>query len=294
MSRTISTAGINLIKSFEGFCGTAYRVPVGYNSDGTVKYDSQYYTIGYGHCGADVKAGQTITESEAVTLLQKDLKYYVSCVNNKAYCPVTEQLNQNQFDALVSICYNCGAGGLQDLCAGRTIAQIGNAIPTHYCYSNGEYLQGLANRRKKEQALFNTHEITKVTLKSAAGGYKSNEADPLGGSAQKIITIPKGATVTWVCDDGYGWSKVTYKGKTYWIVNSKIKGYKKLGLSTYPVVTAKKGKMVCRLNSKKTAFAAKTVLKKNRKFTIICTITSGKHKGYYYCKRNGKYYYIKS
>jgi len=156
MSKTISTKGINLIKSLEGFVAVAQRYQVGTDSKGNPIYDSPYPTAGYGHCGSDLKVGQKITEAEALELLKKDLKKFVSYVNNKTYCPVVDSLNQNQFDALVSICYNCGPGGLQALCKGRTVTQIGKAIPTHYCYSNGVYMQGLANRRAKEQALFNT------------------------------------------------------------------------------------------------------------------------------------------
>ena len=53
---SISPAGINLIKKWEGFRGSAYLDPVG------------IWTIGYGHTKG-VKPGQVISESEALNLL---------------------------------------------------------------------------------------------------------------------------------------------------------------------------------------------------------------------------------
>ena len=54
---------IRKIKEFEGFSLKAYKpVPT-----------EKFYTIGYGHYGADVKANQVITEKEAENLLRKDL-----------------------------------------------------------------------------------------------------------------------------------------------------------------------------------------------------------------------------
>ena len=129
-----------------------------------------------------------------------------------------------------------------------------------------------------------------TTTKSATGGYTTNETDPIGGTSKKKITIPKGVTVKWIKDDNYGWSQVEYKGKKYWVVNGKLS---KSGLSKYKTITFKKGHIVRRLNSKKNGFETKTALKKNRKFTVICIVTSGKYKNWYYCKRNGKYYYCK-
>lgn len=154
MARKTSQKGIDLIKSFEGFTSVAFRLQVGSDSNGNPIYDSDNCTYGYGHCGAEVKEGQTITKAEAEELLKQDLQYFENCVNNSKYCPVTDKLNQNQFDALVSFTYNCGAGGLKYLCLNKTVKEIGYALPKTYVTSNGVYLDGLYNRRLKEQALF--------------------------------------------------------------------------------------------------------------------------------------------
>jgi len=56
---------------------------------------------------------------------------YVYLIEGKAYCPITAQLTQNQFDALVSFTYNCGGGCLKTLCKDRTAAQIAAKLPLY-------------------------------------------------------------------------------------------------------------------------------------------------------------------
>lgn len=147
MNRKISQVGLSLIKSFEGCRLTAYKpVPT-----------EIYWTIGWGHHGADVKQGMTITQAQADAMLVKDLAKYEAYVNDRAYVPITHKLNQNQFDALVSFCYNCGPGNLKKLCTGRTIEQIAQNI-TAYNKAGGKVLAGLVRRREAELTLFNKKE----------------------------------------------------------------------------------------------------------------------------------------
>ena len=93
---TTSKKGIDLIKLFEGFREKAYKA---------VKTE-EYYTIGYGHYGADIKRGQTITAAQGEQLLTNDLKKFESKVDkyNNVY-----KFNQNEFDALVSFAFNIGS-----------------------------------------------------------------------------------------------------------------------------------------------------------------------------------------
>lgn len=134
-----SKRGVDLIKSFEGFSSVAIKLK-----------GEQYYTIGYGHYGPDVKAGQRMTREEAEILIRKDLQQFEGWVNQYAPWP----LNQNEFDALVSFTYNCGPGSLQSLVRGRTKSQVANRMMV-YTHSGSEaYTQGLINRRQKERALF--------------------------------------------------------------------------------------------------------------------------------------------
>lgn len=166
MARKISAAGISLIKSFEGCRLTAYKpIPT-----------ERYYTIGYGHYGPDVAQGMTITQQQAEDLLRRDLAKYEAYVNNPAYVPITGELNQNQFDALVSFCYNCGAGNLRMLCANRTAEKIAQSLP-RYNKAGGVVLAGLVRRREAELALFQKEDATKLTkFKDVPAGHWAESA----------------------------------------------------------------------------------------------------------------------
>lgn len=141
-NRTISAKGIALIKRFEGCRLTAYKCSAG------------VWTIGYGHTSG-VHSGQAITQAQADALLRQDLEKFERYVNSTAYVPITAQLNENQFAALVSFAFNCGQGNLKRLCAGRNTVQIAAAMP-QYCKAAGRKLPGLVQRRAAEVALFNT------------------------------------------------------------------------------------------------------------------------------------------
>ena len=139
--KNISSNGVVLIKSFEGFSRVACKA----------LSSEKYLTIGYGHYGKDVKPNQTITEAEAVKLLVKDLSGFVSKVNkyNRKY-----GFTQNEFDALVSFCYNVGNIDGLTKNGTRTKAQIADKFLA-YSYSGGKFIKGLYNRRVKERNLFN-------------------------------------------------------------------------------------------------------------------------------------------
>jgi len=172
-----------MIMKFEGCRLTAYRCAAG------------VLTIGYGHTGADVTEGLTITQARAEELLKSDLTKFENTVNNVLYCPVTDQLNQNQFDALVSFTYNCGGGNLKNLCKNRNLEQISAAI-VMYNKAAGKVLQGLVNRRAAEQALFNTptdkENETKTEFKTECNVTPSTNCLLL----QKAINVDKIASLT--------------------------------------------------------------------------------------------------
>lgn len=143
MGRSINSEGLNLIKRFEGCRLTAYKpVPT-----------EKYYTIGYGHYGPDVSANMSITQAQAENFLKADLKKFENYVNDPVCVPITASLNDNQFSALVSFAYNCGAGNLKALCKGRTAAQIAEKLLA-YTKAGGKTLPGLVKRRTEERALF--------------------------------------------------------------------------------------------------------------------------------------------
>lgn len=94
---TTSQKAVDLIKKFEGYFSNAYLCPAGVP------------TIGYGSTmwsdGKKVVIGQKITLEGAEKLLMWELK-------NKESCLIKLNLNQNQFDALMSFVYNVGCGNL--------------------------------------------------------------------------------------------------------------------------------------------------------------------------------------
>lgn len=137
----ISEKGLKLIEQFEGLRLTAYKA---------TKRD-KYYTIGYGHYGADVKRGMTITEAQAEAYLRQDVAEAERAVNKYA----GYVWNQNEFDALVSFAYNVGnIDGLTNN-GRRSIEGISAKLP-EYVYSGGVKLEGLVRRRAAEKALFDT------------------------------------------------------------------------------------------------------------------------------------------
>lgn len=139
----ISEKGLNLVKEFEGCYLNAYKCPAG------------VWTIGYGHTGSvdnkKIVLGMKITSAKATELLKADMNQHEKYVEK--YVPFT--LNQNQFDALVSFCFNCGPGNLQKLVKGRDVSEVADALLL-YNKANGKELAGLTRRRKAERTLYNT------------------------------------------------------------------------------------------------------------------------------------------
>ena len=138
-----SDKGIGLIKRFEGLRLKAYLCPAGKP------------TIGYGHT-KDVKLGDVITEEEAEQLLREDLIVVENEINRHNL-----NLNQNQFDALVSFVYNVGIGNfrtstlLKKIKANPNDKTIANEFK-RWVYSNGKRLPGLVKRREEEAELYFT------------------------------------------------------------------------------------------------------------------------------------------
>ena len=135
-----SEKGIELIISFEGFSKRACKcVPT-----------EKYYTIGYGHYGKDVASDATITKKDAIALLKKDLSSFEKKVDkyNHIY-----HFSQNEFDALVSFCYNVGNIDKLTVNGRRSKSEIADAM-LRYTHSGGKELRGLVRRRTMERELF--------------------------------------------------------------------------------------------------------------------------------------------
>jgi GH24 family phage-related lysozyme (muramidase) len=151
MPKTTSQAGIDLIKRFEGLRLSAYLDAVGVP------------TIGYGHT-LGVQMGQKISEGQAENLLKEDLAKFESAVNRM----VTVELNQHEFDALVSFSFNVGQDALRKSTLLRMLNDEQRQAAADQFWrwdkAGGRVLPGLKARRADERDLFLRPVRTGATL----------------------------------------------------------------------------------------------------------------------------------
>lgn len=143
----INAKGIELIKYFEGFERHIYKDVAGFE------------TIGYGHLIRGYEREKFlsgITKKQAEKLLCKDIKKFEGYV--KKY--VNVKLNENQFSALVSFCFNLGPNAFFS----STLRQKINRLEffeasfefEKWVYAGGVKFNGLLKRRLAEKKLFLT------------------------------------------------------------------------------------------------------------------------------------------
>lgn len=145
----VSAAGRKAIAAHEGVRLKAYPDPA---------TGGEPWTIGVGHTSAagppKVTKGMTITADECDEILSRDLATFEKAVLKVVTAPLT----QNQFDALVSLAFNIGAGNL----AKSTLVKKLNARDyrgaadqfTVWNKAAGKVMNGLVKRRAEERALF--------------------------------------------------------------------------------------------------------------------------------------------
>lgn len=131
----------DLIKKYEGLSLVPYKDVKG------------ICTIGYGHTGVTMDS-PAITQEEADKLLQSDIADTCASVLHYAY---PTELNDNQYSALVSLCYNCGdapmKGTLGDYIRKGNFANASNEFDK-WCHAGKKVILGLQLRRAAEKALF--------------------------------------------------------------------------------------------------------------------------------------------
>ena len=138
---TTSDLGIELIKKHEGFRSKAYRC------------SANVLTIGFGHT-LNVKSTDVITKEQGEYFLRQDVEYAEKEVNKHNL-----NINQNQFDALVSFVFNLGVGNFARSTLLRRIKAHPNDITirrefARWVYAGGKVLPGLVTRRKEEADLY--------------------------------------------------------------------------------------------------------------------------------------------
>jgi lysozyme len=145
-----SSKGRSVIAAREGNVLTAYRDSVG------------ELTIGVGHTSAagapEVKPGMKITAAQSDEILTRDLAGVEADIAKLVKVP----LNQNQFDALVSLTFNIGAGafGKSTLLKKLNAKDYAGAADQFLVWNKGTIngkkvaINGLTTRRKDERAQF--------------------------------------------------------------------------------------------------------------------------------------------
>ena len=131
----------DIIKKYEGLRLEAYRCPAG------------VLTIGYGHT-------KGVTEGMKISSEQADIYLVTDITGAERYLDsLALSLNQNQFDALVSLIFNIGSGNFSRstlLCK----LKVNPLDPTigdefmRWVYAGGRILRGLQKRRADEVRLY--------------------------------------------------------------------------------------------------------------------------------------------
>lgn len=142
--KILNAATLTLIKSFESCVLHAYQD------------EAAIPTIGWGHTRG-VHLGQTITQEQADTLLFADLQAAQGYVDNF----ITQETNDNQYGALVSLTFNAGTAPLLGhlggyLNRGDFIATANEFLRWVFVHIAGKptVSNGLMRRREAERTLF--------------------------------------------------------------------------------------------------------------------------------------------
>ncbi len=142
--RHINKAGLELLKKSEGCKLKAYPDP------GT---GGEPYTIGYGHTGG-VRPKDEITMQRAEDLLREDLVKFEHGVERLLF----EDVNDNQFSALVCFAFNVGLENLRvsTLLKKLNLGDSKGAAEQFLRWNKaaGKVLPGLVTRREAEKTLF--------------------------------------------------------------------------------------------------------------------------------------------
>lgn len=191
----ISREGFRFIKGYEGYAPRQYQDSAG------------YWTICYGvtlHGESDIynelRSQQPVDESVGAKV-SYDLKNSRYAMKIKDRCIELGITKQCQFDALVSLAYNCGTGVIT---GSNSLTNAIKSDPNNetviravwekfYITAGGQTLNGLIARRKNECNMYfnKQYEIRKITLINSDGSYggyvSSNNGDgwlptPNGGA----------------------------------------------------------------------------------------------------------------
>lgn len=143
-----SVKGLNIIKKYESLKLKPYLCPAGVPTTG---WGSTYYEDGTRVRLTDAP----ISKERAEELLTNTASVFEKAVDSFT----RDDINQNQFDALVSFAYNVGVGNLKK----STLLRKVNKNPSDvtiakeflkWNMANGKVLLGLTRRRQEESKLY--------------------------------------------------------------------------------------------------------------------------------------------
>ncbi len=169
-----NAAGIAIIKEFEGLRLDSYICPAG------------VWTIGYGTTRG-IQPSMCISEAKAEELLREDLRSFEAGVQKMLQ---GVSLTDNQFSALVSLCYNCGLAPIKQ---GNTIRRTLDAGDYSgaadgfllWRKAGGRVLEGLVRRRKRERELF----LSGGSMSAASASSANNSGSEENSSTRIIVKV---------------------------------------------------------------------------------------------------------
>lgn len=141
---------LNYLKTMEGFIA----VP---------QWDIAQWTVGYGTKCPDEDLERYLEEGIPLDEAEELFREYIIIFENYVNRFIDENdltLNQNQFDALLSLSYNCGIAWMYNnsslskaIISGATGNRLIGTMSQH-CTAGGQYLTGLMRRRLTEACIF--------------------------------------------------------------------------------------------------------------------------------------------
>lgn len=144
--KKVSRKGLDFIIKEEGLVLKPYKCSAGVP---TIGIGSTYYED-----GSKVKmTDKPITKERAEQLFINVLKHYEMCI----YTSTRDDINQNQFDALVSLCFNIGTHAFKKSTVLKRVnanPYDTNIEPAFLMWKNAGGKPILLNRRKREYQLY--------------------------------------------------------------------------------------------------------------------------------------------
>jgi len=157
--RRISDNGVRLLTQWEGFKTTVYKDVAGLPTIGVghllTKDERASGKIGID--GKPIKYAAGLTHDEVLDLLKQDLHTFEIAVEGGVNVP----LKENEFDCLVSFCFNVGAKAFLNSTLRRVLNDGGyDEVPNQlrrWVFAAGKKIKGLEKRRENEIKLWKGH-----------------------------------------------------------------------------------------------------------------------------------------